>query len=84
MKTVNEIRIEAIRVINNAITLRANVMNGCYSDYPALQSELKRIEGIKAWAVANDQIQEIRHYFASKSFGQNNQFAAAEISQIFN
>jgi hypothetical protein len=84
MKTINEIRIEALRVINNVITLKANVFNGCYSDIAALEVEAKRLEGIKAWAIANDQIQEIKHWFASKNFGQNNQFAAAEIASYFN
>ena len=84
MKTVNEIRIDAIRVINNVITLKANVFNGCFSDKAALEVEEKRLAGIKSWAIANDQIQEIRHYFASKNFGQNNQFAASEIATYFN
>lgn len=84
MKAIDETRIAAIRVINKVITLKANVANGCYSDRPEMEKESKRLEGIKAWAIANDQIQEIRHYFASHNFGQNNQFAAAEIAQFFN
>lgn len=84
MKTNNEIRIEAIRVINNIITLKANVTNGCYSDRAELAKQLPRLEAIKAWAVDNNEIQAIRHYFASHNFGMNNQFAAAEISTIFN
>jgi hypothetical protein len=84
MKNLNETRIEAIRVINNIITLKANVSNGCYFDKAALEIESKRLEGIKAWAIANNQIPEIRHYFASKNFGQNNQFAASEIASFFN
>ena len=84
MKTVSEIRIEAIRVINKVITLKSNVFNGCYSDKAALEIEEKRLEGIKNWAIANDQIQEIRHYLGSKYFGQINQFAAAELAAFFN
>jgi L-cysteine desulfidase len=84
MKTVNEIRIESIRIINNVITLKANVSNGCFSDKADLEIESKRLEGIKVWAIANDQLQEIRHYFASKNFGQNNQFAASEVASFFN
>ena len=84
MKTTNEIRIEAIRVINNIITLKANVFNGCYSDKAELDKQMPRLESIKVWAIANDQIQEIRHYFASKNFGQNNQFVASEIASFFN
>ena len=74
----------AIRVINNVITLKANVSNGCFSDRAALQIEEKRLEGIKEWAVANNQIEEIRYYLASKNFGANNQFAASEIASYFN
>ena len=84
MKTINETRIEAIRVINNIITLKANVSNGCFADQTELTKEMSRIEGIKNWAIQNDQLQEIKHYFASKNFGQNNQFAAVEISKYFN
>jgi hypothetical protein len=84
MKTVNETRIAAIRVINNIITLKANVSNGCFADQTELTKEIGRLEGIKNWAIQNDQLQEIKHYFASKNFGQNNQFAAVEISKYFN
>lgn len=84
MKTVSEIRIEAIRVINNVITLKANVSNGCYSDNAALEIAEARLSGIKNWAIANDQMPEIRHYFASHNFGQNNQFAASEVASFFN
>lgn len=84
MKTANEIRMEAIRVINNVITLKANVSNGCYSDRATLAVEEKRLESIKDWAIANDQLPEIRHYMASKNFGQTCQFAAAEVADFFN
>lgn len=84
MKTVNETRIDAIRVINKIITLKANVSNGCFSDKVELEKEMPRIAAIKAWAEANNQLPEIRHYFASQNFGQNNQFAAAELAEIFN
>ena len=84
MKTVNEIRTEAFRVINNVITLKVNVSNGCYSDSAALALEEKRLAGIKAWAIANDQMPEIRHYFASHNFGQLCQFAASEVANFFN
>jgi hypothetical protein len=82
--TTAEIRTKAIRVINNIITLKANVANGCYSDQKELDAQLPRLEQIKSWAIANDQIQEIRHYMASHYFGQNAQFAAAEVAQVFN
>ena len=84
MKTVNEIRIDAIRAINNIITLKSNVFNGCYSDRAALEIEEKRLPAIKSWAINNDQIQGIRHYFAAHNFGQHDQFVAAEIATFFN
>lgn len=84
MKTVNEIRIEAIRVIDKVIILKANVFNGCFSDKAELDIQIKRLEGIKKWAIANDQIQSIRHYFASANFGHNLQFSASEIASFFN
>ena len=80
----NETRAAAIQVINNIITLKANVANGCFSDQAQLTIEEKRLNGIKAWAIENNQIQEISHYFASKNFGQNNQFAAAKVASFFN
>ena len=84
MKTVIEIRKESFRVIDNIITLKANVSNGCFSDQAELNKQLPRLEQIKNWAINNDQLQEIKHYFASKNFGQNNQFAAREIAKFFN
>lgn len=82
--TTLEIRLSAIRVINTVITLKANVSNGCYSDKAKLEVEEKRLAGIKEWAITNNQIQEIRHYFSAHNFGQNNQFAAVEVARFFN
>ena len=82
--TTQEIHSAAIRLINETITLGANVTNGCTTDYPKYKSNLERMEAIKTWAIANDKLQDIRHYFASKNFGQNNQFSARTIASIFN
>jgi MinD superfamily P-loop ATPase len=84
MKNVNEIRTEAIRVINKIITLKANVSNGCYSDKAELDVQVPRLEQIKNWAIENNQLPEFQHYFASKNFGQTCQFAAVEVGKIFN
>lgn len=81
--TTQEIYTKAISLINQTITLGANVMNGCTTDYPAYKSNLERMEGLKTWAIANDKIQDIRHFLASKNFG-NSKFSAIEISKIFN
>ena len=84
MKTINEQRIAAIRVINNIITLKTNVFNGCEADELELEEQSKRLEGIKNWAISNDQLPEIKSYFNSHNFGQRNQFAAAELASFFN
>jgi len=84
MKTTSEIRINAIRVINTIITLKANVSNGCPISKAKLEVEEPRLSAIKRWAIDNDQIQEIRHYLAAHNFGQNNQFAASEVALFFN
>lgn len=83
MKTTIEIRIEALRVIDALITLKANVSNGCFSDRAEMVKQESRIEGIKNWAIANNQIQEFKHFFASNNFGQARQFAAVEVSKNF-
>lgn len=84
MKTVTEIRTEAIRVINTIITLKSNVFNGCNSDRDELTKQMARLDGIKKWAIENNQLPEIKNYFISKNFGQHNQFSAQELSKFFN
>lgn len=84
MKTIAEQRVAAIRVINNIITLKTNVFNGCEADELELEEQSKRLEGIKNWAISNNQLPEIKNYFNSHNFGQRNQFAAAELSSYFN
>ena len=82
--TTLEIRLKAITIIDTIITLKTNVRNGCYSDSRELESNMLRLEGIKTWAIENDQIAEIKHYFASKNFGHTKQFAASELAIYFN
>lgn len=83
MKTVTEIRMSAIKVINNIITLKTNVKNGCPSSYQELEVQMKRLPQIKQWAIDNDQLQEIRSYFDHKTWGRTNQFSAREIANFF-
>lgn len=83
MKTITEIRIEAIRLIDKIIILQFNVNNGCISDKPELEAQMVRLAKIKTWAVQNNQIEEIRHYFASHFFGHSKQFIAAKLSEYF-
>jgi hypothetical protein len=83
MTTLDETRLKAIRVINNIITLKANVFNGCYSDRAALAVEEARLDAIKNWAIENNQLQSIKHYFASKNFGSHLRFQAQEVATFF-
>lgn len=83
MKTTDQIRLSAISIINDVITLKANVANGCYSDQSELNNKMSRLQGIKTWAIQNDQLKTIQHYFAAHNFGSNNQFASSEISTFF-
>jgi len=82
--TTQEIYIKGIRLIEETCILAANVKNGCYSDQQALDANMARMEGLKLWAIANDKIQEIRHFFAANNFGYNQQFVAANLSTMFN
>lgn len=81
--TTLEIRLKAINLIDDIITLKANVVDGCYSDKAELDQKMTRLEGIKNWAVENNELHNIKHYFASHNFGQAKQFAASEISNLF-
>lgn len=83
MKTIDETRVAALRIIEDAIILKANVFNGCYSDQTALDKIMVRLEAIKKWAIENDQMAHIQHFFAAKCFGHNLQFHAAAISKMF-
>lgn len=82
--TTLEMRLHAIRTINRVITLKANVANGCNADKAELAEQEARLTGIKEWAIANNQLQELRNYLASQNFGQVAQFAAAEVANFFN
>ena len=84
MKTTLEIRIEALRVIEKAIILQKNVFEGCEFDEAELELILPRVDKIKAWAIANNQIQEIKSWFCSKKFGYHLQFVASEFALFFN
>ena len=82
--TINKTRLQAIGIIENVITLQYNVDNGCYSDRIELDSQKKRLEGIKRWAKDNDQLAEITHFFASSFFGNSHQFIAQDLAKFFN
>lgn len=82
--TTQEIKTSAFYVIDNVITLKANVSNGCVSDMEALKIEEARLQDIKVWAKKNDLLQDIKHYLSSHNFGHILQFAAREVASFFN
>jgi hypothetical protein len=82
MKTITELRIEALRVIENIITLEHNVFQGCRSDRNELINQKNRLKGIREWAIKNDQMTQIESWFNSKNFGHKH-FQANEIRNIF-
>ena len=69
MKHKQQIKIKAIQIIENVITLTYNVRNGCASDKAALEIESKRLPEIKIWAEENNMLQDIKHYFSCTNFG---------------
>ena len=81
--TNQEIKIQALRLVDKVVTLKYNVGNGCYSDKKELEKEEARLQGVKTWAIQNDMIQDIKHYLVSKSWGMGMNFYASEVSKIF-
>jgi len=84
MKTVTEIRIDAIRVIKNIITLKMNVANGCPSSKDELTKELPRLGKIKAWAKSNDELTTISLWLANYNAGQQGNFYKGSIQDLLN
>lgn len=83
MKNLDEIRIKALRLIESTMVLEFNVNAGCFSDRAELEVNKARLQGIKDWAIKNDQIQEIIYWFNNKNFGQQKQFIASEYKTFF-
>lgn len=83
MKTINETRIAAIRVIEDVIRLQSNVNKGCFSDAAKLNEQKERLPAIKEWAIKNNQINAINHWFGSAFFGHL-QFIASDYATFFN
>ena len=81
--TTQEIKQNAIYVINKVITLKYNVGNGCYADRAELAKQEARLEGIKKWAIENDMLQDIKHYLGSKNWGMGVNFYATEVHKYF-
>jgi len=84
MKSNTEIRIDGIRVIKNIITLKMNVANGCPSSRTELAIELPRIQKIKNWAIANDELITISLWLANYNAGQQGNFYKMEIQNLLN
>ena len=84
MKTTDEIRLDAIRVIKNIITLKMNVANGCPSSRTELAIELPRIEKIKNWAITNNELSTIALWLANYNAGQQGNFYKMDIQNLLN
>lgn len=84
MKTTEQIRIDAIRVIKNIITLKMNVSNGCPSSRNELAIELPRIKKIKNWAIANNELSTICLWLANYNAGQQGNFYKMDIQNLLN
>ena len=83
MATLIEIRKSAFNLIEKVIVLKSNVKNGCLSDKAEFDVQILRLEGVKKWAIENNEMQTIKNWFCSKNFGSIHQFSANEISLIF-
>ena len=81
--TTQEIKTNAIYVINKVITLKYNVANGCFADRAELSKQEARLEGIKNWAIETNMLQDIKHYLGSKNWGMGVQFHATEVHKYF-
>ena len=82
--TTQDIRLKGIELIQKTINLQYNVNEGCIDDEEQLEINLERIEKFKVWAKENNQMQEVKHFFASHTFGYSLQFIASEMSSKFN
>jgi len=81
--TTQEIKIQAIRVIDKVIVLKYNVANGCFSDKAELAKQEARLESIKNWSIQNNMLQDIKHYLGSKNWGMGLRFHAFEVQKYF-
>lgn len=84
LNKIDEIRIKGLQLINQTITLKYNVDEGCEEDQEQLDINMKRLEGFKKWAAENNQSMYIKHYFGANNFGQSRQFIAFDFAQFFN
>jgi hypothetical protein len=83
MKDLDLIRIKGLRMIEKIVVLQFNVNCGCYSDKEELAEQKARLDGFKKWAVENNQLQNVQHFFCDNNFGQQLQFIAADLSKFF-
>ena len=83
MNTIDKIRIEAIRVIDNVVRLQWNVNNGCFGDAAELDKQKARLDGIKKWANDNGQMQNIMYYFGQKGSDFTFKFLYNDLMKFF-
>lgn len=69
MKTKAEIRKAAFQLINKVVALQHNVNSGLVAEKAELEEKMARLEGVKDWFVAEDQMPEVKYWFANNNFG---------------
>jgi hypothetical protein len=84
MKTTAEIKQQGFRMIDNIVTLRKNISEGCKSDEKELEVVMARLPKLIEWIKANDMAADFKHYFGSKKWGNHLQFEAFEVSKLLN
>jgi len=80
--TTQEIKKQALILIEQVVILKTNVFNGCPKSKAELEKQLPRLTGIRKWADANDMTIDIRVWMSSKNWGMH-RFSATELSEIF-
>lgn len=83
MNNLTKTRIEAIRVIDKAITLICNVDNGCWRDEDDMIAITNRLPKLKEWAIANNQMPAIKNWFSSVNHGMDGRFIATDLKFWF-
>lgn len=76
--TTQEIYTEAIRTLKKTVTLVNNVANGCLSDKAEMEAQLSRIPKIKAWAEANDKLNDLRYFMRNHNWGMGDSIINAD------
>jgi cell division protein FtsX len=69
MKTKYEIRKAAINLIQRIVVLQHNVNSGLIAEKAELDEKIARLEGVKNWFISENQMPELKHWFANNNYG---------------